>query len=434
MNLSDLLRHAAADPTAPLLADLRLIAAVSPDLAAAPLAAAGAGELVDGYARTPVPTVTGAVLARDEAGLVEACVAALTEDADRVLLVDSGSTDDTVRRAEAAHPRVRTVEAPWCDDFAHHRNLALREVAAGWVMFVDADEVLCAEHAGHLRRVLRALDHVLPDTDLVVCPTVVDTDGTVYTENRRILRATTSLSFRGRVHERPYDAAGGNPPRVYVPLRLDHSGYTPQEIARKQKHRRNGHLLALARRDEPDNPKWVYHAIRDTLDPAAAAPDVLRERFAELAGAVEALPPTAADYVSERRHDSWVLLCELALGFGGAEEILHWSGRLEEVGGRVEAAYFRGVLETSRLLSRLSALAEQLGGAERWETPDNRALLGRLFEVQATAALASGRYELVEPACRKAADRGAGRGLADDLGGLRQLLSRLDGAGGAGEA
>lgn len=431
MNLTELLDNVRTAPAAPLLEDLASISAVSPELATAPLAAGSLGELVDGYAGATDPVVTGAVLTRDEAGLIVPCLSALSQDADRVLLIDSGSTDDTVRRASRAHPHVRVVHAPWTDDFSHHRNLALREVGDGWVMYVDADELLSEEHAGRLRRVLRALDHVLPETDFVVCPAIVDTNGTAYTENRRIVRAGTSLSFRGRVHERLYDSSGNNPPRVYVSAVLEHSGYTPEEITRKQKHRRNGHLLALARQDEPANPKWIYHEIRDTLDRQTATPELLRQRFAELAGAVEALPPSGVpDYVDERRFDSWVLLCELALGFGGGEEILHWTGRLEAVGGHVEATYFRGVMETSRLLSRLSGLAEQMGGAEKWETPDNRALLARLFEVQATAALASGRYDLAGTAYRKAAERGAGQGLADDVNGLRELLARLAPSGG----
>ncbi|MGI5468973.1 glycosyltransferase [Streptomyces sp. CA-132043] len=431
MNLTELLDQARTAPAAALLEDLALISAVSPELAPVPLAAGSLGELVDGYGRATAPVVTGAVLTRDEAGLVESCLSALAQDADRILLIDSGSADDTVSLAAGAHPHVQTVHAPWTDDFSHHRNLALREIGDGWVMYVDADERLAEEHAGRIRRVLRALDHVLPEHDFVVCPTIVDTNGTAYTDNRRIVRAGTSLSFRGRVHERLYDSAGNTPPRVHVSVVLEHSGYTPEEIARKQKRRRNGELLALARQEEPANPKWVYHEIRDTLDRETTTPDRLRRAFAELAGALEALPPSGApDYVSERRFDSWVLLCELALGFGGVEEILHWTERLEAVGGHVEATYFRGVMETSRLLSRLSGLAEQLGEAEKWETPDNRFLLARLFEVQATAALASGRYDLAGTAYRKAVERGAGQGLADDVKGLRDLLAQLAPSGG----
>ncbi|MFI9027394.1 glycosyltransferase [Streptomyces sp. NPDC053560] len=425
MNLTELLTHAGTAPTAPLLEDLTLVSAVSPELTTIPLAAGSMGELVDGYARAAEPLITAAVLTRDEGELIDSCLSALSQDADRVLLIDSGSTDDTVRRASQAHRDLRSVHEPWADDFAHHRNLALREIADGWVMYVDADEVLSEEHAGRLRKVLRALDHVLPEADFIVCPAIVDTNGTAYTENRRILRATTSFSFRGRVHERPYDSSGNTPPRVYVSVRVDHSGYTPEEIARKQKPRRNGRLLALARQEEPANPKWIYHEIRDTLDRTTATPELLRHRFAELSGALEAMPSDAPDYVSERRFDCWVLLCELALGFGGAEEILHWTDRLDAVGGRVEAMYFRSVMETSRLLARLSGLAEQMGEAEKWETPDNRFLLARLFEVQATAALASGRYDLAGTAYHKAADRGAGQGLEDDFSQLRGLLARL---------
>ncbi|MCX3064007.1 glycosyltransferase [Streptomyces beihaiensis] len=426
MNITDLIQLAHSAPPSPLWEDVKLINAVSHELAAEPLPITDVDSLVDGYDRFPCPPVTAAVLTRDEAGLIGPCLSALVHDAGQVLVIDSGSTDDTLLHAAAAHPQVRALEVPWSDDFAHHRNVALREIPDGWVMFVDADETLYEEDAGHIRRALHALDYLLPDTDLSVCPVITDLDGTTYTENRRILRAATSSRFRGRVHERPYDPAGNIPPRAYVSARFSHRGYTPEEVARKQKRSRNGHLLSLCREEEPANPKWIYYEIRDTVDRRTAGPEALKEHFARLATAVEALEPSdGPDCVSELRSDFWVLLCELALGFGGTAEVTHWADRLEAVGGHIEATYFRSVMETSRLVSRLSVVADRITGMEKWETPDNRLLLARLFELQTTIALACGRYELVVPAHRKATERGAGAGLNDDIEELGELIDSL---------
>lgn len=57
-----------------------------------------------------------------------------------VLIVDSGSTDNTVALAEANGARV--VYRTWDNDFAAQRNFALQQVTTEWVLYLDADERL----------------------------------------------------------------------------------------------------------------------------------------------------------------------------------------------------------------------------------------------------------------------------------------------------
>lgn len=57
---------------------------------------------------------------------------------DKVLIVDSGSTDKTVALAEANNARV--VYRDWDNDFAAQRNFALEHIDTDWILYLDADE------------------------------------------------------------------------------------------------------------------------------------------------------------------------------------------------------------------------------------------------------------------------------------------------------
>ena len=71
--------------------------------------------------------------------------------ADEILVVDGGSSDETVRIAERAGARV--IERPF-DDFARQRNFALEAARGEWVLFVDADERCTPSLATEIGRLL----------------------------------------------------------------------------------------------------------------------------------------------------------------------------------------------------------------------------------------------------------------------------------------
>jgi glycosyltransferase involved in cell wall biosynthesis len=83
--------------------------------------------------------VVALVLCHDEALQVQACLQSLAP-ADQIVVVDSGSADETVQLA-AAVPRVKIVERPFAN-FADQRNHGLDFLVppGSWVLHVDADE------------------------------------------------------------------------------------------------------------------------------------------------------------------------------------------------------------------------------------------------------------------------------------------------------
>jgi (heptosyl)LPS beta-1,4-glucosyltransferase len=96
------------------------------------------------------PEVTAIILTLNEATHICACIESL-KWADRVLVFDSFSQDETVALAEAAG--AVTKQHPF-ENYAQQRNAALDSVSTDWVFFVDADERATPALAAEIRQVV----------------------------------------------------------------------------------------------------------------------------------------------------------------------------------------------------------------------------------------------------------------------------------------
>ncbi|MGB1286275.1 MAG: glycosyltransferase family 2 protein [Aggregatilineales bacterium] len=94
--------------------------------------------------------LTAIILAHNEAKHIQACIETL-DFADRIIVFESFSTDNTVDLAKAAGADVIQHEF---ENFASQRNAALDAVAGqtDWVLFVDADERVTPELAAEVRQ------------------------------------------------------------------------------------------------------------------------------------------------------------------------------------------------------------------------------------------------------------------------------------------
>lgn len=96
----------------------------------------------------PLP-LSGVVITLNEADRIARCVASMRAVCDDVLVLDSGSTDDTVAIARGLGARVE--HRDW-DDFAHQKNAAIERARHPWVLLLDADEWLEPDAQHRLRR------------------------------------------------------------------------------------------------------------------------------------------------------------------------------------------------------------------------------------------------------------------------------------------
>ena len=96
------------------------------------------------------------MIVRDEAERLPQCLTSVAGFVDEMVVLDTGSQDDTVAVARSLGATVH--EIAWPGDFAPARNRALDLVQGDWVLVLDADERLRAEARAPLQRLMEEPD------------------------------------------------------------------------------------------------------------------------------------------------------------------------------------------------------------------------------------------------------------------------------------
>ena len=214
--------------------------------------------------------VLAVLMVRNEGRILRRCIDALEDIADTILVVDTGSTDDTVTVAEDQGCIVR--QHVW-QDFGHNRSLSFKEAATfapGWALVVDADMKLVVDAPR-----LRALLAESTDAGL----TILQVNGSLEYRNVRLMRLSDDWKCKGVTHE-------------YWTCRHGTVGEVPRDIAhiddvgdggcKADKFERDEHLLSEGLRAEPHNERYYFY-MANTLNcqgKTAEACEYYRKRIA----------------------------------------------------------------------------------------------------------------------------------------------------------
>jgi tetratricopeptide (TPR) repeat protein len=204
----------------------------------------------------PGGLLAASLIVRDEATHLGPCLESVRQVVDDIVVVDTGSTDDSP--AIAASYGARVFSYPWHDDFATARNASLGRCRTEWILYIDADERL----APVSRTAIEALLTDAPEVSfrLLLRPVA---GATPYREYR-LWRNDPRIRFRGVIHENvvpaihAVSAIDGRPVGT-CDLLLDHVGYEGDQT---RKHLRNLPLLRRQVRIDPDNLFLWHHLSR----------------------------------------------------------------------------------------------------------------------------------------------------------------------------
>lgn len=228
------------------------------------------------------------VIARDEAAHIERLLASVRPWVDRMLVLDTGSKDDTAARAAAMGADVK--QFTWCDDFSAARNAALDAASADWHLVLDADEWLI--DGGEA---IAALRHAGPDyvATIELRNWFDGADGAQQASRSRLSRVLPgAVRYSGRVHEQPQHRLSVRA----LPVAIGHDGYLNDRLAHK--HGRNRALLEAELRDQPGDAYLWYQLGKD----AAVYEDHARAEacYAEALAHCGAREPWRHDLVTRR--------------------------------------------------------------------------------------------------------------------------------------
>lgn len=100
-----------------------------------------------------------AIIARNEEGVIDECIASV-KGADEIIVVDTGSEDGTVARAQELGALTHTFS--WNDNFSDAYNFANSHCTYPWILSIDADERLLTSMI-EVKKHLKEIDHAYSD-------------------------------------------------------------------------------------------------------------------------------------------------------------------------------------------------------------------------------------------------------------------------------
>ena len=253
------------------------------------------------------PNISACLIVKNEEEFIGQCLESIKGVASEIIVVDTGSDDDTIRIAESHGAQV--FQFDWCDDFAAARNFGLEKATGDWVLIIDADEVLSPEGMTGILEDIQQTNHL---GFRIRCNHFEKTDNNegyqpmadAWHYIPRLVRNAPGLHFVGIIHEQIFSsvqvrADDWQMETGFGQTELHHFGYAPDIKIKRNKSKRNITLLEKALKDSPEEPTLLMSYALDLYNrgDVEAALEKNRESYV----IVSTYPPeTVAPEVRER--------------------------------------------------------------------------------------------------------------------------------------
>lgn len=204
------------------------------------------------------PRVSLCMIAKNEQRFLGECLARAKDAVDEIVLVDTGSTDDTVAIAESFGAKV--VHTTWPDDFSAPRNIGLQAATGDWILVLDADEFLQPGACERIRDAVRDAKVLGYHMRFV----------NVYGEGRtqgvmmvRLFRNLPGIAYQNVIHEQvtPSLQRIGQPMGLVLAsadIEVEHHGYSEAVMNERGKNERNERLFKKQLEQTPDDVYCLY--------------------------------------------------------------------------------------------------------------------------------------------------------------------------------
>ena len=197
--------------------------------------------------------LSACLIVKNEAVLLQRCLESLRSFVDEIVVVDTGSDDNTIDIARRYDARIYHFN--WIDDFSAARNESLRHAKGDWILYIDADEVVDAVNAAKIRQVISQKDITGATVRQCIPQQAENIVTAFYSEYCRLFRHHPAIRFEGAIHEQILPAIerlGG------IVLRTDivihHWAYAATEEKKRSRAERNLRYLLVEVKRAPDDP------------------------------------------------------------------------------------------------------------------------------------------------------------------------------------
>jgi glycosyltransferase involved in cell wall biosynthesis len=177
-------------------------------------------------------TLSFCAIVKNEAQNLARCLASVKPYVDELIVVDTGSTDNTIAIAQQYGAKVS--HFTWCNDFAAARNYACSIPSSQWVLTLDADEELAILNPDWTLQLQSASE----DVQAFAIGLRGDNAGETEMQTIRLFRNNPAMQYRDRYHEylTYQDQALHSDHPLVQPLKgveIIHYGYADNILAEK---------------------------------------------------------------------------------------------------------------------------------------------------------------------------------------------------------
>lgn len=202
------------------------------------------------------------MIVKDEAHCIARCLRSVCDQVDEIIIVDTGSTDQTVEICKSYGAQVFSYT--WNHHFAEARNYGIERATGDWILWMDADEEMEVPQAQNLKQLLLSRSEIMAWIQLInYIGEEVNKNEAHHIAHMRLFRNHLGIKFINAVHEMlnivdlfPYYDFQTTP---ILPINIFHYGYMNKYIYNKRKSERNIHLLKNELQTENHSPWMKYH-------------------------------------------------------------------------------------------------------------------------------------------------------------------------------
>jgi len=200
--------------------------------------------------------LSAAMIVKNESRLLPQCLDSIKDYVDEIVVVDTGSTDNTMEIARSYGATI--YEHPWQNDFSLHRNQSIGYATGDWFLIIDADEQFAPIQVS--KEELKKRFEGLPENvyGLLVTLNSIDRNGhtTATSQSLRFFRNHIGVKYEGYIHNRVVLPEGGHgAPSDFV---MYHYGYDLDEKTMEAKFERSSSLLYKRAKENPEDYTTYY--------------------------------------------------------------------------------------------------------------------------------------------------------------------------------
>lgn len=199
--------------------------------------------------------ITACIITKDEEPYIERCINSIIEHVGEVVVVDTGSSDDTVEIARRCG--ARTFQEEWKNSFSIARNTAIEYARYPVILMLDADEELEQQSINELNNIAQMIDQQEKIVARVNIHNYTSDSDVSISMITRIFPRRNECRYKGSIHEQLMWNTH-TPPSIDSSIIINHYGYLPAVVDAKNKIGRNLNLLLRELNSRPYDPYLWY--------------------------------------------------------------------------------------------------------------------------------------------------------------------------------